>query len=221
MKRYPDRVEARVPVVVGSVDARGRPVSMSGRALNTGSAAAQALLRWAYCGARPDTAPETVTVAFLEESEGRLDVEYLAIGASSSRWRLLRRRPAGDAQGALEHATRCVHGMLEATALLLAAGCARWSECEDSDFVDLVLEGKHVRRFPAAVRTALHDEALVELVRDTLAPFGDLEVAQMILGHDPESPGRYVETVVAGSPRLDRFVRGESLRSLLDEASRP
>jgi hypothetical protein len=111
--------------------------------------------------------------------------------------------------------------MLEVAALLLTAGCAKWSECDNTDFVDVVLEGKHVRRVPSAVRTALHDDELVELVRGTLAPFGDPGVARMILGQDPESPGRYQETVVTGSPGLDRFLSGESLRSLIDEASQP
>lgn len=222
MERRPDRVVARVPVVLRFADSRGRPVSLSGRALNAGSTAAQSLLRWAYFDDRPDTGPETVTVAFLEEARGRLHVEYLVIDSAPTAWRWRRRlqRPAEDAQGALEHAMRCVHGMLEVTALLLTAGCAQWSECDNPDFVDVVLEGRHVRRVPAAVRTALHDDALVDLVRGTLAPFGDPGVAQMILGHDPESPGRYQETVVTGSPRLDRFLRGESLQSLVDEAFR-
>ena len=223
MQQRPDRVVARVPVVLRFADCHGRPVSLSGRALNSGSTAAQSLLRWAYFDARPDGGSDTVTVAFLEESQGRLDVEYLVIadGPTPGRWRRRRQRPVEDAQGALEHATRCVHGMLEVAALLLTAGCAKWSECDSADFVDVVLEGKHVRRVPAAVRTALHDDDLVDLVRGMLAPFGDPGVARMILGQDPESPGRYQETVVTGSPGLERFLQGESLRSLIDESSRP
>ena len=224
MQQRPDRVVARVPVVVRFTDCHGKPVLLSGRGLNAGSTGVQNLLRWAYFDGRPDTGSETVTVAFLEESQGGLDVEYLVIEGDPSprRWRRLRRQGGTeDAQGALEHAMRCVHGSLEVAALLLTAGCAQWAECDNPNFVDVVLDGTHRRRVPAAVRTVLHEDELVDLVRGGLAPFGDPGVARLILGHDPESPGRYQETVITGSPGLTRFLQGESLRSLIDEASQP
>jgi hypothetical protein len=207
---------ARVPITVRCLDDHRRPVSLSARTLGRGSTDLQDLLRRAYAAARGDCSSGTVTVSFLEDCEGRLQLEYLVVDRTRpSRWRKSRARcRAEDIQAALTEATIVVTLAVEAVGAVAAASTARWSEGDTPDFVNVVLDGARTVRVPGAVRDMLRDEAVLDLLRGTLAMFLEDDVEQLIIGKDPELPGRYQETVVTRSPALVRFLRGAPLASL-------
>jgi hypothetical protein len=52
-----------------------------------------------------------------------------------------------------------------------------------------------------------------------MAMFLDDDVEQLVIGKDPELPGRYQETVVTRSPALVRFLRGGPLAGLVPGGS--
>lgn len=207
---------ARVPIVVRFVDERGRPVSLSAHTLARGSTDLQDLLRRAYAAVRQDAA-ETVTVSFLEAEGGKLQLEYLVVDRTRrSRWRKGRdRRREGDINAALTKATIVVTAAVEAVGALAAAGAARWSDGDSPDFADVVLDGTRTVRLPRTVRTWLGDESALELLRGTMAMFVHDDVAQLVIGKDPETPGRYQEAVVDRSPGLVQFLHGAPLASLV------
>ncbi|MFI7496073.1 hypothetical protein ACH9D2_15325 [Kocuria sp. M4R2S49] len=211
-----DTTVARVPITVRCLGAHGRTVSLSARTLGRGSTDLQDLLRRAYAAVRGDCPSETVTVAFLEDCQGQLQLEYLVVGRTRpSRWRRNReRRRAKDIQAALMEATIVVTLAVETTGAVAAATTARWSESDTPDFVDVVLDGERTVRVPGAVRGMLRDETVLELLRGTLAMFLDDDVEQLVIGKDPDLPGRYQETVVTRSPALVRFLEGAPLASL-------
>jgi hypothetical protein len=60
---------------------------------------------------------------------------------------------------------------------------------------------------------------VLELLRGTMAMFLDDDVEQLVIGKDPELPGRYQETVVTRSPALVRFLRGGPLAGLVPGGS--
>lgn len=208
---------ARVPIVVRCLDHRGRPVSLSAHTLGRGSSALQDLLRRAYTTVRGDAPTETVTVAFLEECQGKLLLEYLVVDRTrTSRWRKGRdRRRAEDIQTALMTATIVVTVAVEAVGAVAAACTARWSESDSPGFVDLVLDTAGTVRLPGAVRDWLQDDAALDLLRVTMSMFLDDDVDQLVIGKDPELPGRYQETVVTRSPGLVDFLAGAPLAPLV------
>ncbi|GAA1757946.1 hypothetical protein [Kocuria aegyptia] len=208
---------ARVPIVVRFLDGHGRPVSLSARTLGRGSTDLQDLLRRAYAAVRGESPAETVTVSFLEECQGKLQLEYLVVGRRRpSRWRKdLERRRAEDVQAALMEATIVVTVAIEAVAVVAAASTARWSTSDSPAFADLLLDGTRTLRLPGVVRQWLHDDAALELLRGTMSMFLEDGVEQMVIGKDPELPGRYQETVVTGSPGLARFLGGAPLAALV------
>ncbi|MFE7629444.1 hypothetical protein [Kocuria sp. NPDC057446] len=215
MESPPDTTVARVPITVRCLDDHGRPVSLSARTLGRGSTDLQDLLRGAYAAVRDESPAETVTVSFLEDCRGKLQLEYLVVGpARPNRWRRPRvRRRDEAAQAALTEATIVVTLAVEAVGAVAAAGTARWSEGDTPDFADLVLDGTRILRVPGAVRDMLRDDAVLELLRGTLGMFLD-DVEQLVIGKDPELPGRYQETVVTRSPGLVRFLEGAPLTAL-------
>lgn len=214
-----DTTVARVPITVRCLDAHGRPVSLSARTLGRGSTDLQDLLRGAYAAVRGDCASETVTVAFLEDCRGKLQLEYLVVDRSRPRrWRKNRdRHRAVKIQSALMEATIAVTLTVETTGAIAAASTARWSQRDTPDFVNVVLDGERTVRVPGAVRGMLGDETVLELLRGTLSMFLDDDVEQLIIGKDPELPGRYQETVVTRSPALVHFLQGAPLASLVAE----
>lgn len=207
---------ARVPIVVRFLDARARPVSLSASTLGRGSSDLQDLLRRAYTTVRGDAPTETVSVSFLEECEGKLQLEYLVVERTRpSRWRKRPdRRRAEEIRTALTRATIAVTVAVEAVGSIAAACTARWSRSDSPDFADLVLDGTRTVRLPAVVREWLHDDAGLELLRGTMSMFLDDDVEQVVIGKDPESPGHYQEAVVTRSPGLVDFLRGAPLASL-------
>lgn len=213
----PDTTVARVPITVRCLDGHGRPVSLSARTLGRGSTDLQDLLRRAYAAAREGCPAETVTVSFLEDCRGKLQLEYLVVERTRPRrWRRNRdRRRAEVIQAALLEATIVVTLTVEATGAIAAATTARWSESDTPDFVNVVLDGERTVRVPGAVRDMLRDETVLDLLRGTLAMFLDDDVEQLIIGKDPELPGRYQETVVTRSPALVHFLEGAPLASLV------
>ena len=212
---------ARVPLVVRALDARGRPVSLSGRTLSRSSTDLQDLLRRAYGAVRGEAARETVTLSFLEEPHGRLQLEYLVVDRTGpSRWRRHRRRAEGI-QAALMEATIVVTAAVETVGAVAAAGAARWSDCDSPDFAELVLDGTLAVRVPGTVRAWLADEAVLVLLRGTMAMFVDDGVERLIIGKHPETPGHYQETVVVRSPALARFLAGGPLESLPGAGAEP
>lgn len=213
-----DTTVARVPIIVRFLDDHGRPVSLSARTLGRGSTDLQDLLRRAYAAVRGECPSETVTVSFLEECQGKLQLEYLVVGRTRpSRWRKdLARRRAEDIQAALTESTIVVTVAIEAVGVVAAATSARWSQSDSPDFADLVLDGARTLRLPGAVREWLHDDAVLELLRGTMSMFLEDGVEQMVIGKDPELPGRYQETVVTRSPGLVDFLEGAPLAALAD-----
>lgn len=211
---------ARVPIVVRFLDARGHPVSLSGRTLGRASTDLQDLLRTAYTAVRGPAATETVTVSFLEEDEGRLQLEYLVVDRAPrpARWwrRPCARRCAQECRAALTEATIVVTAAIEAVGALASATAARWTDSDSPDFADAVLDGTRAVRVPGTVRAWTQDEAVLELLRGTMSMFLDDDVEQLVIGKDPETPGAYQETVVARSPALLRFLQGAPLASLAD-----
>lgn len=221
MDTHPPHVVARVPLVIRCLDAHGRAVSLSPRALSRGSTHLQELLRWAYGTVRPHTDAETVTVAFLEDTEGRLHLEYLVVDRAWAprRWfRRHRRRRAQEVHTALMQATVVVTALVETVGVLATATSARWAVSDCPEFVNLVLDDAFVLRVPRGVATALGDGELLELLRGTLTLFVENGVEQLIIGKDPESPGLYRETVVGRSPALLRFLEGAPLAALVTGA---
>jgi hypothetical protein len=216
-----DTTVARVPITVRCLDEHGRPVRLSARTLGRGSTDLQDLLRRAYAAVREDCPAETVTVSFLEDCRGRLQLEYLVVDRTRpSRWRRNRERGrAEDVRTALTEATIVVTLAVEAVGAVAAASTARWSEGDTPDFADLVLDGARTVRLPGAVRALLGDDAVLELLRGTMAMFLDDDVEQLVIGKDPELPGRYQETVVTRSPALVRFLRGGPLAGLVPGGS--
>lgn len=208
---------ARVPVVMRFLDPRGRPLSLSAHTLSRGSTALQDLLRRAYAGARGEVPAETVTVAFLEESHGKLQLEYLVVDRTPPRrwWKSRDRRRAEQIQAALMEATIVVTATVETVGALAAASTARWSESDSPDFADVVLDGTRTVRVPGAVRAWLGDESVLGLLRDTMTMFLDDDAEQMVIGKDPELPGGYQEAVVSRCPALVRFLRGAPLEALV------
>lgn len=224
MDTHPPYVVARVPIVVRCLDAHGRPVSLSTRALSQGSTDLQDLLRWAYGIVRPHPGAETVTVSFLEEPDGRLQLEYLVVDRAMAprRWFHRRcRRRAEEVQTALMQATIAVTTLVETVGSLATACSARWEDSDSPDFVNLVLDDTYVQRVPRTVVEALEDPAAMDLLRGTLTLFVENGVEQLIIGKDPEIPGRYRETVVGRSPALMRFLAGEPLPPLVDGLQGP
>ena len=195
-----DTTVARVPITVRCLDEHGRPVRLSARTLGRGSTDLQDLLRRAYA---------------------RLQLEYLVVDRTRpSRWRRNRERGrAEDVRTALTEATIVVTLAVEAVGAVAAASTARWSEGDTPDFADLVLDGARTVRLPGAVRDLLGDDAVLELLRGTMAMFLDDDVEQLVIGKDPELPGRYQETVVTRSPALVRFLRGGPLAGLVPGGS--
>ncbi len=208
-----DTTVARVPITVRCLDAHGRPVSLSARTLGRGSTDLQDLLRRAYAAARRGGPAETVTVSFLEDARGKLQLEYLVVDrARPSRWRRARSRcRAEEIQAALMEATIVVTLAVEATGAIAAASTARWSPSDTPEFADLVLDGARTVRLPGTVRDWLCEETVLELLRGTLGMFLDDDVEQLVIGKDPETPGRYQETVVTRSPALVHFLEGAPL----------
>ncbi|MFF0990518.1 hypothetical protein [Kocuria nitroreducens] len=210
-----DTTVAREPITVRCLDDHGRPVSLSARTLGRGSTDLQDLLRRAYAAVRGDCPSETVTISFMEDCEGRLQLEYLVVDRTRpSRWRRTRDRcRAVGIQAALSEATIVVTLAVEAVGVVAAASTAHWSEGDTPDFVNVVLDGARTVRLPGAVRDMLRDETALELLRGTLGMFLDDDVEQLIIGKDRELPGRYQETVVTRSPALVRFLEGAPLAS--------
>ncbi len=203
---------AGVPRVVRCLDAHGRPVSLSGRTLSRSSTQLQDLLRRAYTGVRGDAPTEEVTVSFLEEHDGSLQLEYLVVDRTRPRrgvrGRRRARERARDSQTALTQAALVVAGAVDTLGVLSSATAVRWTDSDNPDFADVVLDGVRTVRVPAAVRTLLRDETALELLRGVLAMFLDDDVDRLVIGRDPELLGRYHETVVARSPALLRFLEG-------------
>lgn len=222
METSPVTAVARVPVVVRCLDARGRAVSLSGRTLSRASTHLQDLLRRAYTGVRGDAPTEEVTVSFLEEDDGSLQLEYLVVDrVLPRRWSLPRgrrcaRRRAQDSQTALVEATLVVTAAVEILGLVASATTARWTDSDNPAFADLLLEGTRTIRVPGAVRAVLGEEAAREQLRAVLGMFLDDDVEQLVIGKDPELPGRYQEAVVTRSPGLVDFLAGAPLTSLTD-----
>ncbi|MEX5301405.1 hypothetical protein [Kocuria sabuli] len=214
---------ARVPIVVRFRDARGRPVSLSGRTLSRASTDLQDLLRLAYRAVRGDVPTETVTVSFLEEDAGRLQLEYLVVDRTPpSRWRRGRdRRRAEGSRAALMQATIVVTAAVEAVGALAAATSARWVDSDSPDFADVVLDGARAVRVPGTVRAWTEDGTTLDLLRGTMSMFADDDVEQLVIGKDPETPGHYQEAVVARSPALLRFLAGGPLASLVSSDPEP
>ncbi|WP_424347299.1 hypothetical protein [Kocuria sp. CH-021] len=212
-----DTTVARVPITVRCLDAHGRPVSLSAPTLARGSTDLQDLLRRAYAAVRGGSPAEAVTVSFLEVCRGKLQLEYLVVDrVRPSRWRRRRdRRRAEEIQAALTEATIVVTLTVEVTGTIAAASTARWSESDTPDFVDVVLDGERTVRVPGAVRGMLRDGTVLELLRGILAMFLEDDVEQLVIGKDPELPGRYQETVVTRSPALVDFLEGAPLASLV------
>lgn len=203
---------AGVPRVVRCLDAHGRPVSLSGRTLSRSSTQLQDLLRRAYTGVRRDAPTEEVTVSFLEEHDGSLQLEYLVVDRTRPRrgvrGRRRARERARDSQTALTQAALVVAGAVDTLGVLSSATAVRWTDSDNPDFADVVLDGVRTVRVPAAVRTLIRDETALELLRGVLAMFLDDDVDRLVIGRDPELLGRYHETVVARSPALLRFLEG-------------
>jgi hypothetical protein len=218
-----DTTVARVPITVRCLDDHGRPVSLSARTLGRGSTDLQDLLRRAYDAVRGDCPAETVTVSFLEDCRGRLLLEYLVVDRTRPRrWRRGRDRcRTVDIQAALSEATIVVTLAVEAVGAVAAASTAHWSESDSPDFVNVVLDGARTLRVPGAVRDMLRDGTALDLLRGTLAMFHDDQVEELIIGKDPELPGRYQETVVTRSPALVRFLEGGPLASLTGAGPEP
>jgi hypothetical protein len=208
---------ARVPIVVRFRDARGRPVSLAGRTLSRASTDLQDLLRLAYRAVRGNAPTETVTVSFLEEDAGRLQLEYLVVDRTPpSRWRRGRdQRRAEESRAALMQATIVVTAAVEAVGALAAASSARWVDSDSPDFADAVLDGTRAVRVPGTVRAWTEEETTLDLLRGTMSMFADDDVEQLVIGKDPETPGHYQEAVVARSPGLLRFLAGGPLASLV------
>jgi len=208
-------VAARVLRVVRCLDAHGKVVSLSAHALGRGSANLQGLLRWAYSTVRPDMGAETVTVSFLEEPDGQLQLEYLVLDDAPLRWARLRRRSArrrqAEIQAALARASIIVTSLVEAAGALAAATCAQWADGDSPDFVDVVLDGTRALRLPRAVHAALDDDAVLNLLRGTLTLFVANGIDRLVIGTDPDRPGHYREAVVGRSPVLLRFLQGGRL----------
>ncbi|KLU09718.1 hypothetical protein ABL57_10775 [Kocuria sp. SM24M-10] len=210
---------AGLPRVVRCLDAHGRPVSLSGRTLSRSSTQLQDLLRRAYTGARGDAPTEELTVSFLEEQDGSLQLEYLVVDRGRPhrgiRGRRRARRRARDSQTALTQAALVVAGAVDTVAVLASASTARWADSDNPDFADVVLDDVRTVRVPAAVRALLLDETVLELLRGALAMFLDDDVERLVIGRDPELQGRYHETVVSRSPTLLRFLEGAPLAPLV------
>lgn len=224
MDTHPPHVVARVPMAVRCLDAHGRAVSLSTRALSQGSTDLQDLLRWAYDRVRPNPGTETVTVSFLEEPDGRLPLEYLVVDRAMAPRRWFHRRcprRAEEVQTALERATIAVTTLVETVGSLATACSARWEDSDRPDFVDLVLDDTYVQRVPRTVVDALRTPSAMDLLRGTLTLFVENGVDQLIIGKDPENPGRYRETVVGRSPALMRFLAGEPLPPLVEGLAGP
>ncbi|MFI7481852.1 hypothetical protein ACH9EU_05475 [Kocuria sp. M1R5S2] len=217
MDTPPSNVVARIPRVVRCLDAQGRPVSLSAATLVRSSTALQDLLRRTFATARGRASQERVTVAFQEQEQGELKLEYLVVDIDPpSRWLRHRlRHQKAQAQAALAEATVVVAAAVDAIGPLACATSARWSEAETPAFVDVVLDDARTVRVPRALQTGLGDEAVLELMRQTLRMFVDDDVDRMIIGKDPETPGAYHESVVARSPGLMDFLRGQPLASLV------
>ncbi|MUN63884.1 hypothetical protein GMA12_12175 [Kocuria sediminis] len=203
---------AGLPRVVRCLDAHGRPVSLSGRTLSRSSTQLQDLLRRAYTGVRGDAPTEELTVSFLEEQDGSLQLEYLVVDRARPRRGVRgRRRARGrarDSQTALTQAALVVAGAVDTLGVLSSAAEARWTDSDNPDFADVELDGVHTVRVPAAVRTLLRDEAALESLRGVLVMFLDDDVERLVIGRDPEMLGRYHESVVSRSPALLRFLEG-------------
>ncbi|MGQ1836889.1 hypothetical protein ACT4S2_00330 [Kocuria turfanensis] len=203
---------AGVPRVVRCLDAHGRPVSLSARTLSRSSTQLQDLLRRAYTGVRGDAPAEELTVSFLEEQDGSLQLEYLVVDRARPQRRIRGRRSARgrarDSQTALTQAALVVAGAVDTLGALSAATAARWTDSDNPDFADVVLDGVRTVRVPAAVRTLLLDETALELLRGVLSMFLDDNVERVVIGRDPELQGRYHESVVSRSPALLRFLQG-------------
>ena len=203
---------AGLPRIVRCLDAHGRPVSLSGRTLSRSSTQLQELLRRAYAGVRGDAPTEEVTVSFLEEQDGSLQLEYLVVDRTRShrglRGRRRARDRARDSQRALAQAALVVAGAVAIRGVLSSAAAARGSDRDNPDIADVVLDGVRTVRVPAAVRTLLCDEEALESLRGVLAMFLDDDVERLVIGRDPEMLGRYHESVVSRSPALLRFLEG-------------
>ncbi|MGK7222341.1 hypothetical protein ACSNO4_06055 [Kocuria flava] len=220
METRPRPATARVPLTVRCLDAQGRPVRLSARSLGRGSNDLQALLRSAYGAVRGVPAAEPVTVSFIEGEHGQLRLEYLALGAPPCRRRFglrgrrTRRDGCEEVATALAQAALVVGEAVETIGVLTTAGSARWTAADTPEFVDLVRDDGLVRRVPAAVRTLVEDPQTLDLFRGALTLFVADDVERLIIGRDPETPGRYHEVVLIRSPELLRFLGGEPLSSL-------
>lgn len=223
MDLLPDTATARVPFLLRALDARGRPVRLSGHALSHGSTGLQELLGRAYATVRPEAAGESITISFLEESPARLHLEFLVMDRHRRGrwWRGRNRGRCEQVQTALMAAALVVAAAVEAVGAVSAARAARWSDGDGSGFVELVLDGLPAVRVPGIVREWLADGTVLGQLRATLSLFVHDDVDRLIIGKDPETPGRYQETVVTRSPALVRFLEGGPLEPLHGAGPQP
>lgn len=211
-------VVARVPAVITCLDSRGRPVSMPATTLSKCYTNLVALVRAFYVAAHGGGPAETVEVSFREERTGVVHVDFAVVDRSSAPRRWLHRRDAGRAQrvqGALMETAILTTGALEVVALLVTADRVEVAE-DGPDFLDVRVDGKQTYRYPRPLVESLRGTEIPELVRGTLAMFTVDSVVRMVIGKDPEIPGRYQEAVISRSPELLQFLDGTPLSSLVD-----